>query len=171
MSGVQAMGAANTLNAARLIGQTGLAGSRLAAAAPLTAATTVADAIRTPFDLATGRDSLQNMQMRDLQRIHNPEYGTGAIGKVMGYADAVSANTARPVASAAALVDSGLDTSLRVPSNLVREWQLDRDRTQQVARHQAETQQAMQAGTALGAHLDYEALSPPPETAGIQPES
>lgn len=164
--GMNLVSLGNTLNALR----TPLAGAAKVPGlgAGLTAATTLVDIPRTAYDLVSGNDSFQNMHFRDMERINNPEY-TGKPGSFWGYSDAVSANTLRPVASSAALLDGMADVGLRNPANALRQWSLDRQMAEQTARHQADTQQAMQSGTATRQQLIDEAIRLRQERANMQP--
>lgn len=163
----------SSLNNIRNIAQTGLAGATKVPGlgAALTAGTATLDAIRTPLDLVSGKDSLNQMHFRDMERMNNPAYGNGALGKFLGYNDAVSMNTLRPVASSLALGDAALDTGLRAPANVMRQWGLNRGLAEQDARHSAETQQAMQTGSASRGQLIDQMARARAERAASQPSA
>ena len=163
----------NTASNMRGIG-TAVGGARMlggAAAAPAglfaTGALTALDAVRTPFELATGRDSMQAMHSRDMARMS--EYGTSGLGRALGYNDAVAANMTRPVASTLALGDAAADVATRVPNEIARGSAYDYTRGVQQAGHARATQQAMAAGTANKQQLADAATAAREERKAMQP--
>lgn len=158
-----ASGVRTAVQGARFLGGAAAAPAGLA----MTGLTTAIDAVRTPFALATGRDSLQGMHQRDLGRMNS--YGSSLGGRALGYSDAMVNNIARPVASTLALADSAIDTIPRAIHEDIRGNVYNRLHAQNQGQRASQTQQAMQQGTATRQQLADATTAAREERKAMQP--